>query len=607
MPRRTTRRRIGVPDAFRRLPMHEEDLAGLPSFRVIRVSTEAQDYRGGPDGQAHELNLAERRTRVTPSGLELHDASPGWDAGRLEPALGWAADGRVKVGLVPYFSRFMRDPALAFAYRDAFHARGCVLYFADRRLLSSDPDRQGDFGEQAVKAQIDNLDRARAIAGGIAAKFRTHRDPGGHPALGFRRTGGPRPVLEPNPETIAGAVWLFERYATGHFSDDTLALEASREGLRSARTGRPLTAAGIAELLRNPIYNGYLVRFRGFSDEERVEAPWRTRAVDGSSESIVDPPVSDALFERVQAIRAQRATPGTRSASERVYVPRLFCHGCGAALRGHASSGNRRMTHPATVCAAWLDASGRRTSFRAEIYEWQIAALLATARVDEAAKTRIVTALQGAEPVAEIRRIGRLEQELRAIALDNAFGRMSDEVYLRRKAELAAEIETVRRPHPAASRVEPGRVVAYLDDLRSLWDAELPDAPDHGGIRREYELRRAEATAVAFERLEALGPVIVEAKLSEDPVAGASLAMSLEPTRAELVGDRAEVVRRLLDGRRSRVRHADTQEARKKRRQRTDDGTLRCIGRGERSGPEAIQVTVHIATRHGRSAAVALG
>jgi hypothetical protein len=483
-----------------------------------------------------------------------------------------------------FYSRSGTRP-LAFAYRDAFHARGCVLYFADRRLLSSDPDRQGDFGEQAVKAQIDNLDRARAIAGGIAAKFRSHRDPGGHPALGFRRTGGPRPVLGPDPGTIASAVWFFERYATGHYSDDTLALEAAREGLRSGRTGRPLTAAGIAELLRNPIYNGYLVRFRGFSDEERVEAPWRIRAMagsDGSSDSIVDPPVSDTLWERVQAIRAERATPGTRSTRERVYVPRLFCHGCGAALRGHASSGNRRMTHPATVCAAWLDASGRRTSFRAEIYEWQIAALLATARVDETAKARIVTALQGAEPLADMRRIGRLEQELRAIALDNAFGRMSDEVYLRRKAELAAEIETARRPHPAASRVEPGRAIAYLDDLRTLWDAELPDAPDHAAIRREYELRRAEATAVAFDRLEALGPVIVEAKLSEDAVAGASLALSLEPTRAELVGDRAEVVRRLLDGRRSRVRYADTPEARRKRRQRTDDGTLRCIGRGER-------------------------
>ena len=240
VPRRTTRRRIGVPDAFRRLPMDEEDLAGLPSFRVIRVSTEAQDYRGGPEGQAHELDLAERRTGTAPTGLELRDASPGWDAGRLEPALAWAAEGRVKVGLVPYFSRFMRDPALAFAFRDAFHARGCVLYFADRRLLSSDPARQGDFGEQAVKAQIDNLDRARSIAGGIAAKFRTHRDPGGHPALGFRRSGGLRPVLEPDPAHIGEAREIFELYASGRYSDDTLALEAARRGYVSVGTGRPL-------------------------------------------------------------------------------------------------------------------------------------------------------------------------------------------------------------------------------------------------------------------------------------------------------------------------------------------------------------------------------
>lgn len=585
MPRRTTRRRIGVPDAFRRLPMNEEDLAGLPSFRVIRVSTEAQDYRGGPEGQAHELDLAERRTRVSPTDLELHDASPGWDAGRLEPALAWAADGRVKVGLVPYFSRFMRDPALAFAFRDAFHARGCVLYFADRRLLSSDPDRQGDFGEQAVKAQIDNLDRARAIAGGIAAKFRTHRDPGGHPAFGFRRSSGPRPILEPDPDGIAAAVLLFELYASGLYSDDTLALEAARRGLVSRRTGRVLTAAGMAELLRNPIYNGYLVRFRGFADEETVEAPWRHRPHDPSdptSEIVVDPPVSDDLWERVQAIRFERATPGTRGARERVYVPRLVCHGCGAALAGHASSGRRRMVHPMPVCTQWLAASGRRTGFRAEIYEWQIAALLATAQVDEAAKARIVGALGGEPPAVDTRRVTRLEQELRAIALDNAFGRMTDEVYLRRKSELAAQIEAARRPEPAVHTVDPKRALGYLDDLRSLWDVELPESPEHQDLRHEYELRRAQATAVGFERLEVLGPVIVEAKLSADPMAGASLALSLQPERAELVGQRADVVRTLLDGRHSRLAHADTAEARKKRRQRTENGTLRCFGRGER-------------------------
>ena len=581
MPRRTMRRRIGVPDAFRRLPMNEEALLGLPSFRVIRVSTEAQDFRGGPEEQAHELDHAERRVGVVPSGLELRDASPGWDAGRLEPALAWAAEGRVRVGLVPYFSRFMRDPALAFAYRDAFHARGCVLYFADRRLLSSDPARQGDFGEQAVKAQIDNLDRARAIAGGIAAKFRVYRDPGGHPPFGFRRTPGPRPILEPDPDRIGDARALFELYATGHYSDDTLTLEAARRGIRS-RKGRPLTAAGIADLLRNPTYNGYIVRFRGFADEERVEAPWRSTRREGSNEPLVDPPVSDDLWERVQAIRAERATKGSRSARARIYVPRLFCHGCGVALHGHASSGRRRMTHPAPACQRWVGAAGGRASFRAEIYEWQIAALVATARIDDAAKARIVAALADAPASIDHRRVGRLEQELRSLALDNAFGRVGDDDYLRRKAELSVQIESSRRPPPSATAIDPARIIAYLGDLQSLWDVDLPERQEHGATRREYELRRAEATAAAFERLEALGPVIVEARISPDPLASHALAATLQPGHAQLQGDRADVLEQLLVGRRARLARSDSAEARKKRRQRAPRGTLRCVGRGER-------------------------
>ena len=40
-------------------------------------------------------------------------------------------------------------------------------------------------------------------------------------------------------------------------------------------------------------------------------------------------------MERVQAIRAERSTPGTRGARDRIYVPRLVCHGCGLALYGH--------------------------------------------------------------------------------------------------------------------------------------------------------------------------------------------------------------------------------------------------------------------------------
>lgn len=194
-------------------------------------------------------------------------------------------------------------------------------------------------------------------------------------------------------------------------------------------------------------------------------------------------------------------------------------------------------------------------------------------------------ALGGEPPAVDTRRITRLEQDLRAVALDNAFGRMTDEVYLRRKSELATQIEAARRPEAAAHTVDPKRALGYLNDLRSLWDVELPESPEHQDVRREYELRRAQATAAGFDRLEVLGPVIVEAKVSADPMAGASLALSLQPERAELVGQRADVVRTLRDGHHSRLAHTDTPEARKKRRQRTDTGTLRCFGRARGDKP----------------------
>ena len=296
----------------------------------------------------------------------------------------------------------------------------------------------------------------------------------------------------------------------------------------------------------------------------------------------------DDLWERVQAIRAERSTPGTR---DRIYVPRLVCHGCGLALYGHASNRRRRMTHPAPLCASWKEAAGTRTNFRAEVYEWQIAALLATAKLDEAAKLRIVAALSGTAVPVDTRRIGRLEQELRSLALDNASGRVGDDDYLRRKATLTAEIEGARQPRPSPGAVDPARAIAWLEDLRSLWEVDLPEKPEHATVRREYELRRAEATASAFDRLEVLGPVIVEAKVADDLLIGRSLVLALAPERAELTGEKAAVMQQLIGGRRSRLIRSDTTEARKKRHQRSP---ARCIGRGERSSADTIQLTVWI-------------
>jgi len=165
--------------------------------------------------------------------------------------------------------------------------------------------------------------------------------------------------------------------------------------------------------------------------------------------------------------------------------------------------------------------------------------------VESAAKERIVAALSAAAAPIDSRRVGRLEQELRTIALDNAFRRISDADYLRRKADLTTEIEVARRPQRSAGMIDPAKAFAYLDDLRSLWEIDLPEQPRHQHVRREYELRRADATTAALERLEVLGRAVPEG------------------IGAEVRGEEAEVMRQLLDGRKSRLVRVDTPEAHK--------------------------------------------
>jgi hypothetical protein len=162
-------------------------------------------------------------------------------------------------------------------------------------------------------------------------------------------------------------------------------------------------------------------------------------------------------------------------------------------LTGQAPNGRRRRVRPTPVCAAWKEAAGSRQSFRAEVYEWQIAALPATAKLDEAAKRRVAASLLGATVPLDTRRIGRLEQELRTLALDNAFGRVGDDEYLRRKAALTSDLEEARRPAAGSGVVDPVRAIAWIEDLRSLWEVELPERAERAATRREYEVRRAEA------------------------------------------------------------------------------------------------------------------
>jgi hypothetical protein len=59
------------------------------------------------------------------------------------------------------------------------------------------------------------------------------------------------------------------------------------------------------------------------------------------------------------------------------------------------------------ACDPWRDASNSKASFHAEVYEWQIAALLATAKLDADAKARIVAALGPSTPQPDLTTVRR--------------------------------------------------------------------------------------------------------------------------------------------------------------------------------------------------------
>ncbi len=105
-----------------------------------------------------------------------------------------------------------------------------------------------------------------------------------------------------------------------------------------------MSREGIADLIANPIYNGWVRR----KDEKLKAAPWRD-----------NPPVSDALWERTQAVRAARApVAGPRPVGRvNLFQGRLYCASCDArlSLDGMGGTEDRRYHRVRHVkpCEGW--------------------------------------------------------------------------------------------------------------------------------------------------------------------------------------------------------------------------------------------------------------
>jgi DNA invertase Pin-like site-specific DNA recombinase len=455
----------------RAVDLRPEDLAGRRWAGYIRESTRGQADRYGPDLQRAEQERFADRYGLRPAGLEYLDLVSGKDTLRRSDFARMVADaetGRFDVLLCYDTSRFARNVADAWSYRDRLARAGVVVVFCADTLISGNVDTYELEGLKTVSdaAYIRRL--SRNVARGYEQKWRLFADPGGHPPLGFARIGARQllaPVDGPDLDRVRRA---FSLYAAGTWSDTTLGDELG------------LTEPGLAEILTNPLYAGRAIRHKGRPDEE--ERPTTFAA-----------PVEPALFERVAQLRAQRRTRhGGGSGFPRRSYPLLrllHCADCESPYHGDANAGRRRVRHTRRPHC------GRFASFRPELVEEQVAGLMDGVRLSDDDLDQVFRAMRRgtAVPVAP-------DPGLLRTARADLQRRLGDgEIGL---AAFNREWRVLDRPmilsEATPDRERLVRARDTLADFGSLWrDVAVPDV-----------LREGAATEI-FERLDVRGSELV--------------------------------------------------------------------------------------------------
>lgn len=455
----------------------------MRAARWLRESTERQRDQFGPDAQREQQDRAMVRYGLVDTGLSWSVAHSGRTiAGTAEWAEMMAAAGvGYDVLVVGYVSRFARDLRTAVNARHDLHAVGAAILFADERVLSSDPEAWETFAREAVEAEAYSRRLARRVTEGYAAKFRRHRDPGGNPPLGFRRVDG---FLVPDPSSIGRVVAAFERYATGTVSLRDLGDEAG------------IDHEALKAMVRNPVYNGWVRRHRRGPDEQLLPAAWRD-----------DPPVSDALWARVQEVRADRDTGGGRSTVRHAHLlaGRLFCP-CGDRIRGEAQVRGerilRRYRHR-DRCASWAVDTRSAAAFDGPIAAQVTGARLRPAHV---AALRGMAEAGTPRPDSTSLRRRQAERELDELARRHARRAIATPAYLAEHERLTTLLDAIRDVPAPAPVVDPDAAAAWVRDLPGMW-------------RRGTDEERRDLVAAVYDRIVVTSEGFVSARLTEDALA----------------------------------------------------------------------------------------
>ena len=277
-----------------------------------------------------------------------------------------------------------------------------------------------------------------------------------------KKVGQLIPELQPVIEA------LFNRYATGSYSDQQMADWLNAQGYRRSND-RLYTKDNLRDMLQQFYYVGK-IKFRGAKRRFKGQ---NYRAFEGEIvEGRHQAAISLELFFQCQQVRAERRrTVSTRQITRHIYYVNgiIVCAHCGRTMRAQSSRSNLYYRE-ASKSKGFTDCPVLEKSVQAIVIDAQIGRIMQLIHLpdnwEQAVKSLLEQNVDMVDPEAERSRIRKALRDLRKMKQHGLYAG-EEHVFWREVEVLQEELSRIE----AAKKPSIHRAAETLLDLPSAWDA----------------------------------------------------------------------------------------------------------------------------------------
>jgi site-specific DNA recombinase len=408
----------------------------------VRESTEEQGRGYSPDGQRQAI-----ARYATDHGLALGDEYLDFETGRaadkrpgFQRLIEDAMEHRFDVVLVFHTSRFARNTVEAKRYKKLLRSELGIDVISVTQPLGADAGDPAAFLSESVHEIFDeyySVSLSFWTKMGLCEKARQGLLTG---SLPWGYVKGEDGIAQPDPERAPYVCQLYEMYATGRHTDRTLAEWLNINEQRTA-CDRAFGVDTVREMLCNAAYAGYVSARRD-----------TTKTIKGLHEPIIE----EALFDRVQEMRRQRARTLKPGRPSQRYLLRGLarCERCQAKMQGTAIG---RKLVPRYYCATRrADHSCDQPLVHADLVEAQLVEFIADFQPAPVIRNEILRRLTGTtttDTPDTAQRRASLEERLHRSRDLYELGDLARPEYMARRDAINTELATLTpEPIPISTR-----------------------------------------------------------------------------------------------------------------------------------------------------------